>query len=348
MAKPRVYAEAGSEAGVYHVISRCTGREMLLGDEEKRVFREMLVAAAGFHKVKILTMCLMGNHFHLLVRVPRRPEGFAPPVEEVLGLWEPTVCPRGAAVQRRKLLAMTEQGRTAEVEDWRSRAVRIMFSISEFTKSLKQRFSQWYNRTHDRTGVLWESRFRSVIVQDKEVIVMTVGAYVDLNPVRAGLVNDPADYLWCGYGEAMNGVLGAQMGIALMAGEVTDPIQQFEGSGDDGLRVLDRYRTVMGITGRTRRLADGTIVRRGLDQKTLSRLEGAVEAELLRRRVPQMSEGVVLGGGQFVDEWFEVNRWWFGGRSRLHRKTGARRIGCRGEWKGICCLRNLKKQPRGG
>jgi putative transposase len=348
MAKPRVYAEAGSEAGVYHVISRCAGREMLLGDEEKRVFREMLVSAAGFHKVKILTMCLMGNHFHLLVRVPRRPEGFAPSVEEVLELWEPTVCPRGAAVQRRKLLAMTEQGRAAEVEDWRASAVRRMFSISEFTKSLKQRFSQWYNRTHDRTGVLWESRFRSVIVQDKEGIVMTVGAYIDLNPVRAGLVKDPGDYLWCGYGEAMNGELGAQMGIVLMAGEVSDPLRPIEGSGDGRMRVLDRYRSIMGITGRTRRLADGTLVRRGLDEDTLSRLEGAVDVELLLRRVRQMSEGVVLGGGQFVDEWFERHRWWFGGRSRVHRTTGARRIGGRGEWTGIFCLRNLKKQPRGG
>lgn len=348
MAKPRVYAEAGSEAGVYHVISRCAGREMLLGDEEKRVFREMLVAAAGFHHVKILTMCLMGNHFHLLVRVPRRPEGFAPSVEEVFDLWQPTVCPRGATVQRRKLLSMTEQGRTAEVEDWRSRAVRRMFSISEFTKSLKQRFSQWYNRTHDRTGVLWESRFRSVIVQDKEFIVMTVGAYVDLNPVRAGLVDDPADYLWCGYGEAMNGELGAQAGIALMAGEVTDALQQLGGTDEGRLRVLERYRKIMGSTGRTRRLADGTLVRRGLGLEMLSRLEGAVEAELLLRRVRQMSEGVVLGGGPFVDEWFEQNRWWFGGRSRLHRKTGARRIGSGGEWKGIFCLRNLNKQPRGG
>jgi len=344
MAKPRVYAEAGSEAGVYHVISRCAGREMLLGDEEKRVFREMLVAAAGFHQVKILTMCLMGNHFHLLVRVPRRPDGFAPSVEEVFEWWKPTVCPRGAAVQRRKLLAMTEQGRTAEVEAWRSRAIRRMFSISEFAKSLKQRFSQWYNRTHDRTGVLWESRFRSVIVQDMEGVVMTVGAYIDLNPVRAGLVHDPADYLWSGYAEAMNGVLSSQAGIAMMG----DPRRQPEEVGDSRQQALGRYRWIMGVTGRTRRLADGTVVRRGLDDGTISRLERAVDAELLLRRVRQMSEGVVLGGGPFVDEWFECNRWWFGGRSRTCRRTGARRIGSRGEWKGIFCLRKLKMLPGNG
>ncbi len=49
-----------------------------------------------------------------------------------------------------------------------------------------QRFSQWFNRRHDRVGRLWESRFKSVLLEGSRETLIKVAAYVDLNAVRAG------------------------------------------------------------------------------------------------------------------------------------------------------------------
>ena len=60
-------------------------------------------------------------------------------------------------------------------------------------KGLLIRFTRWFNRVHERTGTLWEKRFKSVIVESGTA-ARTMAAYIDLNPVRAGMLKDPADY----------------------------------------------------------------------------------------------------------------------------------------------------------
>jgi hypothetical protein len=79
-----------------------------------------------------------------------------------------------------------------------------MHDLGQFMKGLLQRFSQWFNGQHHRTGTLWEQRFKSVIVESGTA-ARTIAAYIDLNPVRAGMVSDPADYRWSSYGEAVGG-----------------------------------------------------------------------------------------------------------------------------------------------
>lgn len=79
-----------------------------------------------------------------------------------------------------------------------------MHDLGEFMKWLLQRFTQRFNHAHSRSGTLWEDRFKSVIVEDG-VAARTMAAYIDLNPVRAGMVEDPTDYRWSSYGEAVGG-----------------------------------------------------------------------------------------------------------------------------------------------
>ena len=59
-------------------------------------------------------------------------------------------------------------------------------------KELKGRFAQWYNQRHDRYGVLWAERFKSVLLEGGEALA-AVAAYIELNPVRASLCADPKD-----------------------------------------------------------------------------------------------------------------------------------------------------------
>ncbi|MCC5789241.1 MAG: transposase, partial [Opitutales bacterium] len=58
------------QRALYHVMSRTVNGEIFFSEEEKEVMRRMLFKVAGFCGVKVLTYCLMGNHFHVLVEVP--------------------------------------------------------------------------------------------------------------------------------------------------------------------------------------------------------------------------------------------------------------------------------------
>ena len=108
----------------------------------------------------------------------------------------------------------TRSGLTDVIEEWRQRQIARMFNLSEFVRCVKLRFTRWHNRKHGRRGTIWEERFGSVVVEEEERALRTMAAYIDLNPVRAGMVEDPADYRWSGYAEAMAGKARSRRGRA--------------------------------------------------------------------------------------------------------------------------------------
>jgi putative transposase len=65
-------------------------------------------------------------------------------------------------------------------------------------KRLAQCYTQYVNRTLERTGSIWESRYRSCLVRD-ERYALACYRYVELNPVSAGMVRHPRDYRWSSY-----------------------------------------------------------------------------------------------------------------------------------------------------
>lgn len=65
-------------------------------------------------------------------------------------------------------------------------------------KALGQRYVQYINRTYRRSGTLWEGRFRSCLTQE-ESYLLACQRYIELNPVRAGMVEHPAEYRWSSY-----------------------------------------------------------------------------------------------------------------------------------------------------
>jgi len=213
-----------------------------------------------------------------------------------------------------------------------------MWDISQFMKTLKQRFTQWFNKKHKRKGTLWEERFRSSLVEGQErggQALHMVAAYIDLNPIRAGVVEDPKDYRWSGYGEAAGGGRVARAGMrGLMAG----------GSARGAEAALAAYRVLLfGIGGEEGVREDGTPIRKGFDRE-------AVRAELarggrlnvedyVRCRVRYFTDGAVLGSREFVDRVFDAVRERFGER----RQDGARRV--RGLGPSLYALRDLRLDP---
>jgi hypothetical protein len=202
-------------------------------------------------------------------------------------------------------------------------------------KGVLQRYTQWHNRTHSRTGRLWEDRFKSVIVEDG-VAAKTMAAYIDLNPVRAGMVKDPADYRWSSYGEAIGGGAGGN-GKTARAGLVR-ALRAHQGVAADAAcwanDVSREYRRILmaGAVGKSSEY----ISRAGMRVKKTSRqgiskeaaekerdLDGVIPlGKVLRCRIRYFTDGAVIGSRRFVDEAFEKCRDRFG----MNRKSGARKL----------------------
>ncbi len=358
MPKPRPFLSARSQAGVFHLVSRASGREFRLGEEEKEFLTKTMHAYAVLLGVQVLTHCTMSNHFHILLRVPERPESESgeggPSVEQLLVRLEAAVGVDQMKQIRQNLRMWESNGAQDLIEAWRKRQIGAMYSLSEFMKRVKQRFTRWYNKRTGRVGIFWEDRYRSTIVQDEEKALRMMATYIDLNPVRAGITDDPGNYRWSGYAEAMAGKAEALEGIARITGATSDRVMG-QGLGEAvpvetpaqrkrrHLRAVVHYRQMLGIAGRERVREDGKVIRRGLNAKAQHRFdsETGVRREQLMKRVRHFTDGVILGSREFINGWFERNRSRFGGKSATERKTGARSIG-KG-WTGIYNLRQLKQ-----
>ncbi|MCP4147256.1 MAG: hypothetical protein GY757_05850 [bacterium] len=79
----------------------------------------------------------------------------------------------------------------SEVEEYRHK----LGSLSEFVRDIKQGFTRRFNKENKRKGFFWGQRFKSVIVENGDTLVNCL-AYIDLNPVRANIVEKPEDYRW--------------------------------------------------------------------------------------------------------------------------------------------------------
>lgn len=71
-------------------------------------------------------------------------------------------------------------------------------AVSRLMISLGRRYVQYINKTYRRTGTLWDSRYKSSLVQ-ADAYLLLCQRYIELNPVRAGMVDDPAHYRWSSY-----------------------------------------------------------------------------------------------------------------------------------------------------
>jgi hypothetical protein len=195
-------------------------------------------------------------------------------------------------------------------EDLREGLRRRMGDVSAFMKELKQRFSNWFNKQRKRFGTLWAERFKSVLVEDQPGVVQAVAAYVDLNPVRAGLVTDPKDYRWCGYGEAIWGSEVARRGLATFH------------RSTDWAEVGREYRKVLLVTSGAASRSGKVVVDPEEIRRELKREGELTLGQVLRLRVRYFTDGVVLGSRNYVNGAFAEYRDRFGPR----RKTGARRL----------------------
>jgi hypothetical protein len=369
------WKNSGSKPEIYHAVGRVVGRVFLLGEEEREHFRMLMRMCEKFTGCRVLTYCLMSNHFHILLEVTPVPEGgitdalllerlgvfygeaqvaaIAKEMEEAAAVRErgefelPPLDEAGVPLTREEELAAMRREAAGRVEEIRHRYTRRMHDLSWFMKSLLERFTKWFNGKHSRSGTLWEDRFKSVIVESG-VAARTIAAYIDLNPVRAGMVSEPADYRWSGYGEAIGGGMKgngkkSRMGLILA---VKNPESRDQIALESWKDVSRIYRRAMGLALENSKFKtqNSTRLRQGyegqdkrktsMDMNEAEYLESATKdrrhdvlpdlgmAGMLSKRVRYFTDGAVIGSKAFVNEAFDEARQRFTER----RKDGARRM----------------------
>ena len=322
MRRARIKGEPEAEVAYYHCVSRIVDRRFVLEAREKEIFVRIMRGYEAYCGVRIITFCVMSNHFHILLEVPRRPpKELLPTDAELTERLCKAQCSFGASTLAQRLEMFRASGDHQQAEELRERFFSTMWDVSYFMRVLKQRFSQWYNGAHDRKGTLWEERFRSVLVEP-EVALQVVACYIDLNPVRAGLVNDPKGYRWCGYAEAVAGAKESREALAsVMVGFAT-------GSSSIDKR-LAAYRCQLFEAGgiSTANEASGK-KRKGFSAGQIEsvRLVGGKlgVGEALQCRIRYFTEGLVLGSVDFVEGYYKRYRH----RFSAYRASGARPIEC--------------------
>ena len=161
-----VYAKVAAYRGDYPLCKAAATRKLV----------DLVKHYAGLYFCEVAAFCVMGNHYHLVMRfdaerpVPReelerRARRMYPgrSFDLVTGLW-------------------TE-------EDWERYRERL-FDLSEYMRNVQAAYGRWYNDTFGREGRFWSDRFKSSILGDMQAVLDCM-LYVELNPVRAGLVERP-------------------------------------------------------------------------------------------------------------------------------------------------------------
>jgi REP element-mobilizing transposase RayT len=342
------WADSETKPAIYHCLARVVDKRFAFEPDDKEQFRIYLRMMENFSGCRVLAYCVMCNHFHILLEVPPRPR--TPLTDEQLlkriGALYSKAFVATVAKELAEARQVVSEGRARDGEAYvqriHERFTYRMHDLSEFMKTLLQRFTRWHNTRTKRRGNLWEETFKSVVVEDG-LASKTMAAYIDLNPVRAGMVEDPAEYRWSSYGEAMGatGKSGAKAKAGLVRAVMADKGWEADARHWAG-RVAREYRMLLMEEGeeKTREVVNEEgervikVVRKGIKRRegtgcSFDGQEQVVPAtghvglrQMLRWKVRYFSDGAVIGSRAFVDGLFEQCRNRFGPK----RKSGARKM----------------------
>lgn len=187
-----------SDTPYYHVVARCVRRAWLWGFDEyagrdyshrKAWVLERLATLTSIFAIDVCAYAIMSNHYHLVVHVDSN-RAHKLTQREVVQRWgqlfaTPLPVQRwldGTASEAEVQLV------EALIEKWRQR----LFDLSWFMKCLNEHLARRANAEDECDGRFWQGRFRSQALLD-EAGLLTAMAYVDLNPVRAGIAATPED-----------------------------------------------------------------------------------------------------------------------------------------------------------
>ena len=175
----------------YHCISRCVRRAFLCGEgfeHRKKWIEERLELLAGNFAVSVCGFSIMDNHLHCLARLdPGVAKKWSN--EEVVRRWIAVYPPPTLDVEDPKVVQLWVDHERKDAEKVAKYRERLQ-DLGWFMKSLKEPLARMANKEDDCKGTFWESRYKSIAILDEEALLATC-AYIDLNPVAAGIAATP-------------------------------------------------------------------------------------------------------------------------------------------------------------
>jgi REP element-mobilizing transposase RayT len=244
----------------YHCVARCVRRAWLWGfdpyagrdySHRKAWVLERIAKLTSIFAIDICAYAIMSNHYHLVLHVDRaRASSWTQ--QEVVERWS-------VLFSIPAVVELWQQGHASEadcdmasmiIERWRER----LYDISWFMRSLNEYLARRANAEDDCKGRFWEGRFKSQALLD-EAAVITAMAYVDLNPIRAGIAQTPETSSFTSIQEriALWNSTRNQEHCASTAAEPRVPLRPFRGAGDDDNAIpyaLNEYLQLVDWTGR--------------------------------------------------------------------------------------------------
>ncbi|RJX68395.1 transposase [Vibrio sinensis] len=181
----------------YHCASRCVRRSFLCGvdplteqnyEHRRDWIKQKIYALSQVYCIDICAYAIMSNHYHLVVHI-NRDKAQALSDREVVERWQqdhklPALIMRWLAGQLTSTAEL--EASIAIIDSWRSR----LWNLSWFMKELNFDIAYQANREDKCRGHFWESRFKSQALLDEQALAAAM-AYVDLNPLRAGVATTP-------------------------------------------------------------------------------------------------------------------------------------------------------------
>lgn len=179
------------ETPYYHIVSRCVRRAFLCGEDKitgksfehrRKWLIDRIRFVTSVFDIDMCSYAIMSNHFHIVLRVGDTSEW---PANRVLMAWQslyalPVLCDR---YLKGEINTEAELKRVNEyVAEYRER----LMSVSWYMKAINEFVARMANAEDKCTGHFWESRFKSQALLDERAL-LTCMAYVDLNPIRAGM-----------------------------------------------------------------------------------------------------------------------------------------------------------------
>ena len=196
MTKPRSQLIDINQTPYYHCINRCVRRSFLCGEDHltgnnydyrKAWVVERLSLLSHVFSIDVASYAIMSNHYHVVLRVDS---------DSALALTDEQVAKRWKKLYNWPLLVdnyikgKTGKAETAKameiINTWRMR----LYDISWFMRCLNEHLARKANKEDNCTGKFWEGRYKCQALLG-EAAVLTCMAYVDLNPIRAGIANTP-------------------------------------------------------------------------------------------------------------------------------------------------------------
>jgi len=275
---------------VYHVVSRTALPGLPITAQDKDYLLGLIRKLSTLYCTDILGFCIMGNHFHLVCRMY--------PASEV----------SDEEIQRRCKAYYGEDQMIAgeHLESYRER----LTSLGAFIKDIKQGFTRYYNRRTGRKGFFWGERFKSLIVQDGKTLINLL-AYVDLNPIRAGIVRRPEEYRWCSLGyHQQRGNAGELLSLEFGLADWDDL---------DSREAVHKYREFIYETGAVD-AGKGAVIDQGIVERERRRKYRVGRAERFLHRSRYFTDSGIIGSKEFVGEVFDRVKHLLGSQGRRRFK----------------------------